>query len=75
MIDAHLYHCFGDGWQLDSSLHDVLECARSGEGHWPCLGDLPAPAMVSEWSLRLPAWDTRFPVARDLEGLSEEVQI
>jgi len=71
MIDAHLYHCFGDGWQMKANLNDVLESADSGDGHWPCLRDLPAPAMVSEWSLRLPAWDSRFPVARDLAHLDE----
>lgn len=71
MIDAHLYHCFGDGWQLETSLDDVLECAYTGDGHWPCLRDLPAPAMVSEWSLRLPAWDSSFPVARDLANLDQ----
>jgi len=71
MIDAHLYHCFGDGWQLEASLDDVLEAAQTGDGHWPCLRELPAPAMVSEWSLRLPEWDSSFPVARDLATLDE----
>lgn len=58
----HLRSPSQDGWQMKANLNDVLESADSGDGHWPCLRDLPAPAMVSEWSLRLPAWDSRFPV-------------
>ena len=68
-LDCHLYQCFGDGWQHETTLEKALECARSGEGHWPCLPHLPSPAMVSEWSLRLPTWDARFPVAKDLAAL------
>jgi glucan 1,3-beta-glucosidase len=67
--DCHLYHCFGHGWQRETPLATALDAARSGDGHYPCLHDLPAPAIVSEWSLRLPTWDGSFLVARDLSAL------
>ena len=73
-LDCHLYHCFGDGWQRETSLDETLEAARTGEGHWPGLGDLPQPAMVSEWSLRLPTWDPSFRIACDMEGMGEEAR-
>ena len=69
VVDCHLYQCFGEGWQSGTNLEQSLECARTGEGHWPCLSDLPSPSMVSEWSLRLPTWDSSFPVARDLMAM------
>ena len=59
-FDCHLYHCFGDNWQRETTLDEALSCARTGEEHWPCLPHLPAPAIVSEWSLRLPTWDRAF---------------
>ena len=46
--DAHLYQCFGDVWAEEQSLESTLECARTGDGHYPCLSDLPA-SMVSEF--------------------------
>jgi glucan 1,3-beta-glucosidase len=72
-LDAHLYHCFGDGWQ-QTALDRQLETARSGEGHWPCVHELPdrVGRLVSEWSLRLPSWDHTFPVRQHLEEKGAE---
>ena len=74
VIDAHLYQCFGDAWQRETSLEESLENARTGEGHFPCLTHLPAPSCVSEWSLRLPVWDDKFPIAQVLAAKDEAAQ-
>ena len=70
-FDCHLYHCFGDGWQ-QTTLDQMLDCAKTGDGHCPCLEDIPTPGIVSEWSLRLPVWDQSWPVVKDLAALNEE---
>ena len=67
--DLHLYQCFGQTWQA-RELPDILERAESGSGHWPSLSAIPADAIVSEFSLRLPEWDDAFPSAAALRALS-----
>ena len=71
-FDLHLYHCFGeDAWQR-RPLHEILERAESGAGHFPGLSAVAGDALVSEFSLRLPEWSEAFPAKAALEALSQQ---
>ena len=72
--DAHLYQCFGDVWAEEQNIEGTLECARTGDGHYPCLSDLPA-SIVSEFSCKLPSWDLEnSQIARELAVLEPDMR-
>ena len=72
--DLHLYQCFGECWQR-RALDDHLRRARDGRGHFPGVDEVPGPLVVSEWSLRLPEWEPRFPAGRALRDAPDPAAV